>query len=187
MGGKKDVLIFSRANHVYSWSLSINFNIYAKMMKVEYLRREYLPDTIVTWNAANFVLAALPRKHYEQRDGGMNVCSILGEWQAQQWVQRQGEGSGKNRVYPDYRLRGVLLRICSYKGNHWNGHVYGREDIYYLVRLLWETWESGLKRGELCHQEPVMSGKGCCSGVSETSPPMKDNLWFLLLFHLFAF
>lgn len=84
------------------------------MMKVEYLRREYLPNTIVTWNATNFVLAALPRKHYEQRDGGMNVCSILREWQAQQWVQKQEEGSGKNRVYPDYRLRGVLLRICSY-------------------------------------------------------------------------
>lgn len=48
IGGKKDVLIFSRANHVYSRSLSINFNIYAKMMKVEYLRREYLPNTIVT-------------------------------------------------------------------------------------------------------------------------------------------
>lgn len=38
--GKKNVLIFFRANHIYFWSLNINFNIYAKMMKAEYLRRK---------------------------------------------------------------------------------------------------------------------------------------------------
>lgn len=116
--GKKNVLIFFSAYHIYSSFLSINFHVYAKMMKVDYLRREYLPNAIVTWNAANFVLAALPSKHYEQRNGDLNVYNILREWQAQ--PGSEAEWNGKNRLHPGYGLRGILLCIGRYWGSHQN-------------------------------------------------------------------
>lgn len=48
-------------------------------MRVEYLRREYLPNTIVTSNGTNFDLVALPREHSEQKNGGtMNI--VRKEW-----------------------------------------------------------------------------------------------------------
>lgn len=51
------------------------------MMKIEYLGREYLPNTIVTWNATNSVLAALPKERYEQSMQAWMcvICSGKGE------------------------------------------------------------------------------------------------------------
>lgn len=118
-------------------------NVYAKIMEVEYLRREYLPNTIVTWNATILFLLL------SQGNRGMNVYSIPGEWHAQQWVQTEVEWSLKNRLCPDHDFRGILLRTGRCWGSHWNGGMCVRENNCYLVRLLWETWERGLETGEL--------------------------------------
>lgn len=74
------VLIFFRVNDIYFWSLNISFNIYVKMKKVEYFRREYLLNIIVIWNVINYVFVVLLRGCYEYRNGDMNVYSIFGEW-----------------------------------------------------------------------------------------------------------
>lgn len=67
--------IFQGKSHYY-WSLGINFRAYAKMVKVDCLRKRIPTNTIFIWNATNFTFAALPkRKHYGKRNGGVNVYS----------------------------------------------------------------------------------------------------------------
>lgn len=71
--------IFFRASHIYYWSLGINFRAYAKMVKVDCLRREFL-QTLFSFEAAttfcSFAKEALWKKGEWRREG------IVREWQA---------------------------------------------------------------------------------------------------------
>ena len=91
--------IFFRASHIYSWSLGINFHAYAKMVKVDYLRREFLQTLFSFEMLLILLLQFCQGSAMKKRNGGINVCSILREWQAWPRCGREAEWSRKNRLY----------------------------------------------------------------------------------------
>lgn len=67
--------IFFRASHIYYWSLGINFRAYAKMVKVDCLRREFL-QTLFSFEMLLILLLQLCQGSImEKRNGGVNVYS----------------------------------------------------------------------------------------------------------------
>lgn len=127
--------IFFRASHIYYWSLGINFRAYAQMVKVDYLRREFL-QTLFPFEMLLILLLWLCQgSAMNKRNGGINVCSQGMASMTRMW--KRGRMEQKKQIVPDYGLRGTLQKNWQVVGEplKWLC-VCIRENICYLVKLL---------------------------------------------------
>ena len=68
-------------------------------MKVDYLRREFL-QTVLSFEMLLILFLQLCQgSAMKKRNGGINMCSILREWQAWPGCGTEAEWSRKNRLY----------------------------------------------------------------------------------------